>query len=798
MTEDTVARPVLEATVDRLRAEIEGLRLAMRTRGVIEQAKGLLIARLSCTPDEAFRHLREESQRTNRRVVDIAAELLGVAAPPDAPDPAPSAAASPGGTSAAPPLAPAVGPSPALPEFPPQGFAARFHLAASALTSADTPDDLARLLHEVALAPLGVGAVVLALLEPDGALRITGSHGVPAQQLSQWQRIPPRTALPLAEAAHLGTTVWVDNREDFAARYPDLPGEDLIPGRTVCALPLRTGRRLIGAMKLGWPEEYHADRAAARYLSALSRLVAAELPRVLSGGPEDFGSLEPASEPWFRAVLDALLDPVLILGAIRETSGKVTDLRVEHANAATVDLAGRTGEDLVGRRLTELYPGMAAGGTLDRLLDVAASGTPYEAETEQFVEIVGGALHASAMTLHATPFLDGVLVSWRTHDEQERRSNQLAQAQRLARLGTWSWSPGSDGITCSAETLRLLGLEDETGPLTAQQALAAVAPTHRSAVRAAAAELLAGQTPVTLEFEVPARSGYRSLRSLAEATLSAVGPPEVVAVAGVVQDVTPWRRAEQALSSTRDQLAEQRRRTRAEHLAFLSLQHALMEAPTGPLPPGLETAARYLPAERESQVGGDWYDIMTVPDGTVLVVVGDVSGHGLRAAAGMAQLRHALRGIAHDGVDPAQALDRLNRMLCHQRVDFIATALCGRLDPRTRILTWARAGHLPPVLARPGSARTLDLPEGLILGVTPRARYRTAQVRLAPEETLLAYTDGLVERRGTDLGTGVGRLLDALREYRATSLDGCLDHLLRRLDAPNPLDDTCVVGLRLR
>ncbi|WP_441248050.1 SpoIIE family protein phosphatase [Kitasatospora sp. McL0602] len=798
MSEGLTERAVLQQAVDRLRAEVEGLRTAMHTRGLIEQAKGLLVERLVCTPERAFDELVRRSQQDNRKLVDIAAELIAAAAPAEADEPLlPSGPAPEHQASASAAAARPTGVPGEVAKAPAEGFAARYHLAASALASADTADDLARLLHRYALRPLGVGAVVLALLEPDGALRLVGSHGVPAHQLSQWQRIPPQTAVPLTEAAQLGTTVWVHSRAEFAVRYPDLTGEDLIPGRTVCALPLRTGRRLIGGMKLGWADDHHLDPAAERYLSALARLTAAQLLRIVSAGGEGFGVLEPVTEPWFRAVLDALLDPVVILAAVRESGGKVTDLRVEHANAATVDLAGRTGPELVGRRVTELYPGMVLSGTFQQLLDVAATGVPYEGQVEQFIEVVGGTVRASAMTLHATPFLDGVMVSWRAHDQQEQRETQLAQAQRLARLGLWSWEAGSGQVECSSGLRRLLGLPEEPTGLELEVALAAITPEDRPAVRAAAALLLAGRSSTTAEFRLTGPGGNRrTLRAMAE-TVPGLTPGSVLAVRGVVQDVTAWRRTEEQLSSARDRLAEERRRTAAEHRAAQALQHALTDVPGGPEVAGLDCAVRYLPAERANKVGGDWYDILALPDGPVLVVVGDVSGHGLRAAAGMAQLRHSLRGMAYTGLAPAEILRRLNRMLCHERSDYIATAICGLLDPRTGRLSWARAGHLPPVLTHDGTARTAGLPAGQVLGATAGAAYGPAELRLAPGETLLLYTDGLVERRGDDLDHGVARLLRAAEEYRAPDLQGLLDHLLRRLGAPNPADDTCLVGLRL-
>ncbi|GGV48456.1 transcription antitermination regulator [Kitasatospora herbaricolor] len=824
MPEKGPENAVQEATIDRLRAEVEGQRRAMRTRAVIEQAKGILVERLACSPEQAFEHLTRLSQDANRKLVDLAADLVGSVAPPEA-DAHPQAAGEPPPV-VGPPTAPRSrgrrvtdhAPVPAAPGqrgLSAGGFAARYHLAASALSAAESPDELAALLMETALAPLGVSALAVTRLEPDGALRLVASHGVPAHQLSQWQRIPPQMSLPLTDAARRGATVWVHGRGEFSRRYPDLTGQDLVPGDTVCALPLRTGEQLIGAIKLGWPGTCTPTADVRRHLSALARLCAGELLRVLALGPEGGGAPFPAGEPWFQAVLDALLDPVLILHAVRAgdgaatdgpvtegpvTDGTVTDLRVVHANAATVDLAGRTGAALTGRLLSELYPGMVASGTFRQLIDVAVGREPYLGAAEQFVEVVGGAVHGSSMTLRATPFLDGVLVSWRAHDEQERREAQLAQAQRLAGLGTWQWRVADDRFDCSPEVFRLLGLPRPARPghLTAAEAESAIAPGDRQAVRRVARRLLDGERAAALEFRIVRPDGVgRGVRAMAETVPGPTPGSPVLAVRGVVQDVTAWWRTEEALVDARSRLAEQVRRTADEHRAVLALQHALMDVPGGPPTPGLEVAARYLPAESEAKVGGDWYDALNLPDGTVLIVVGDVSGHGLRAAAGMAQLRDALRGMAFTGAEPAQLLERLNQMLCHLGGGFIATAVCGLLDPVNRTLTWARAGHLPPLLVHDGTARHLELLPGPILGAVPRGVYRSTVLRLDPEDLVLLFTDGLIERRGEDLALGLDRLARAVEDYRVPGLDGCLDHVLRRLKAPNPSDDTCVVALRL-
>ncbi|MFE1316174.1 SpoIIE family protein phosphatase [Kitasatospora phosalacinea] len=819
-------RAELEATVDRLRTELEGLRTAMRTRAVIEQAKGVLVGRFGYAPERAFDELVRRSQDGNRKLAQVAADLVAAAAPPPAAREAPA------------PVTPAE-PTPAEPESvgPVEpadadgggadgggardgaGLAARFHLAAAALATATGPDEVAEHLYRTALGPLGAQALALAAREPDGALRLVGAYGVPARQLSQWQRIPPHTRVPLTEAVRTGRPVWVADRREFAARYPDMSGDDLVPGTTVCALPLHADGRLLGAIKIGWSELRRPDPDTRAHLAALADLTADTLLRLLAPEPEpalaldvEAAPLDPAGAPWFRAVLDGLLDPVLLLRAVRDEDGKVTDLRVEHANAPTVDLAGRDAAELRGRRLTELYPGMVASGTFDRLRTAAADATPYLGEAERYVETVAGSPRASAMTVHATPLQDGLLLTWRAHDERDRRIAQLAQTARLTRVGTWEWRPGERRITCSEGVPQLFGAATATGDLDPRAALDAVVPADREAVRAAARALLDGRTPVTAEFAVRAADGQRNLRALGEAARADDG--RLLALSGAVQDVTPWRRAEQALSDTRDRLADQRRRTGDEQRAVRALQQALMRAPAGRPVPGFDSAARYLPAERERKIGGDWYELLDLPDGTVLLAVGDVSGHGLPAAAVMSQLRYALRGIAYDGAPPGQLLDRLDRMLCHQRADHIAAVTVARLDPRTGHLAWARAGHLPPVLVHDGTARTLDPPPGLVLGVTPRTRRPTAELQLVPGDTLLLYTDGLINRRsttGTGTGTGAGggvgaggdpdagvaQLLRACTDYRAApDPAGLLDHLLRRFGAPNPSDDICLLAVR--
>ncbi|MFF2078772.1 SpoIIE family protein phosphatase [Kitasatospora sp. NPDC058162] len=806
---------VLREAVDRLRAEAEGLRRAMRTRGVIEQAKGMLTERLGCTPDEAFGHLVRLSQDTNRRVADIAAGLVGLAAPITdlAADTALQEAVEelvrPVRHPPA-PVEPAAGPVPAPPGVlrpaPVPGLAARYHLAVSALAAAETPEELARLLHEVALAPLGVVAVVLGLLEPDGALTLLGSHGVEPRRVSQWRRIPPETGVPLATAAHGGGLVWEFDAQDAGGRAPETGR--IVPGRTACAVPLRSGDRVIGAMSLGWDGPPERARAATRYLDALAGLAAGHLLRVAAAGGGEPGLVVPGGEYWFRGVLDAMFEPVLVLSVVREggREGAVTDLRIRYANAAVGAVP------MIGRRVTEVFPGLVATGPFARILDAAGTGARYEGRTEDFTRTNdragaddparadGPTGSGEPLTLRAVPFLDGLLLTWRAADGAAEPAAGAGDAQRLAGVGSFAWSPGEPGPSLSPEARLLLGLDPgRPGPVGATEALARVRPPDRAAVGALVRLLLGGQRPPAVDVAVgPPGPGARTVRIAAEAVVDpATG--RVRAVRGVLQDVTERHRTEQVLLGVRTRLAEQQRRAAAEHRTTQALQNALMGAPDEPDPPfaGVDHAARYLPAGDHRRVGGDWYDLTALPGGPVLLAVGDVSGHGLAAAVGMSELRYALRGLCIAGAGPARSLDRLNVLLCHRGGRWIASVLCALLDPAARTLTWSAAGHAPPALLRGGAAAPADGPTGTVLGALPESRYHDTVQPLDPGDTVLLWTDGLLNRRDADTGRP-DRLLHAAEEYPAADLAGLLDHLADRLGGPNPADDSCLLAVRLR
>jgi len=228
-----------------------------------------------------------------------------------------------------------------------------------------------------------------------------------------------------------------------------------------------------------------------------------------------------------------------------------------------------------------------------------------------------------------------------------------------------------------------------------------------------------------------------------------------------------------------------------------TLQRALLtDLPTTP---GLSLAARYLPATHGLNIGGDWYDAFRQPDGSLITVIGDVTGHGLHAAVMMSQLRTALRAHAVDGGSPGQLLTRLHTFLHHLQPDLYATAVIARFRPGDPTLTWAAAGHPPPVLRTPdGQVHTLDAKPGAMLGIPLRQEIADHTAPLVPGSTLALYTDGLVERRAQGIDPGIERLADALGGFSSAELDADLDTAADRILTPmlsdsERDDDVCLL-----
>jgi phosphoserine phosphatase RsbU/P len=215
------------------------------------------------------------------------------------------------------------------------------------------------------------------------------------------------------------------------------------------------------------------------------------------------------------------------------------------------------------------------------------------------------------------------------------------------------------------------------------------------------------------------------------------------------------------LVADRAGLASQARQTQADRSATLALQRSLLPGRL-PHPDGIDMAARYIPGHQLG-VGGDWYDVFHLPSGYLGVVVGDVSGHGLRAAVVMGRLRSALRSYALEHDDPAEVLKRLDRKITHFESGNLATVLYALLAPDRERLIMSSAGHPPPVLAARNDAPCpLVLPTDAPVGAGWRLPRHSTTVDFPERSTIVFYTDGLVERRGEVIDEGIHRLCRAI------------------------------------
>ncbi|MFC9685954.1 SpoIIE family protein phosphatase [Streptomyces sp. NPDC056948] len=290
------------------------------------------------------------------------------------------------------------------------------------------------------------------------------------------------------------------------------------------------------------------------------------------------------------------------------------------------------------------------------------------------------------------------------------------------------------------------------------------------------------------------------IHSLLIAPLNATGRPVGIILLGRAGASQPFNDDDlmtiQALADRAALSIDSARRYSYEHTMALELQQALLSEPSTPHP-AVEVAARYLPSGRSVLVGGDWYDSIPLADSRTLLVMGDVMGHGFQAAVAMSQYRSLLRTIAASGTSIDKILGEFDRQVAQLGLDRLATCLLAVMDPRAGTCTAASAGHLPPAVLRPGGIiEVLWLPAGPPIG-TGLGGYQSLTTQIDCGSTLLLYTDGLVERRGTDIDISV-QALEALSLSADGPLDDMLDTLLARLANGAYEDDVAILAARQR
>ncbi|TNH28631.1 ANTAR domain-containing protein [Micromonospora orduensis] len=496
--------PPLVATVQRLQRELDALRRERRAHAVVEQATGLLIARLGCSPEEAFRHLTLISQHSNIRLVEVAAGLLGAAAPPPPAVPPTSDPEPFRPERYLQPLPPAVQaqisePSPLTGEA-----AARYHLARADMATAADANALAEALAE-GVRHLGAGSTLLGLLEPDGAVRLVGSYGLPASVASLWQRAPGTVNMALLHAATNGMPLWL-TRDEARQR-----GYDFIGGGAVRAcLPLRQAGRTVGVAAISWETHRDLGDAERAYVTALAEAVGRRLS-ALSRGTAD----APAAH-WLEAVLDALPGSVALWCPVRDDDGTVVDFRLDRCGPDATDGADRDRAALTGLRLLELHPSAADDGIVAGCARAMRDGRPFHWGPGQVWRAGGARPTRALLSLRAVPFGDGLLANWRYHNEQRRAADRSARLERAGNAGWVEWDLAGGGIAWSSGAYRVLGRDPADGPLPLgalhRWATSTDAPRVREALRA----LIERAEPAELEFTVRRRGEAWPVRLVAE------------------------------------------------------------------------------------------------------------------------------------------------------------------------------------------------------------------------------------------------------------------------------------------
>ncbi|MFF0430920.1 SpoIIE family protein phosphatase [Streptomyces sp. NPDC004327] len=780
----------LAKVVSRLRAEVADLEAGAAAAAVLERAAGVLMAREGASAEEAHELLRQRAARYDRTLAEECWLTLG------------STGRTPAFSPAAPPPPAPVGAAPSPSPFDaaryavrPAGNAQHVLLArlADGLAAANTASEVAQLLLRVLGDAEQIDAVMIYAVDGSGSLELTGHAGLDPSLTEQWSHVPPMAGVAAREALTEARAVWLENARLDADRYQLIAGP--WPSRAWIPLPGEQPATLaIGFFRTVAGPFSNSTRSLLRRAVRLceGRLRGSGRPGAHASTDEDDSVVA------VQTIFDVLSGPAVLLTPMRSADGRVEDFRIDAAAAESVDVAGRRGRDLVGRRILETYPTVAGSDLWEGYLDTLTTGKVYEGPPFTYEETALGVPYESVYSVRVSPLGGRLVVCWIRHDTSEREARRLDDLQRLGNLGWASWNLRTDTITWSDQVYTIFVRDPRLGPMPLEELPGHLLPDDLARLGAAVQRLLGDGTAIDEPFRIATARGVRHLRIVAEAHVDSAGTP--VEVHGFFQDLTAQRGTEIALRESERANLVQRGMLKAERALAARLQETLLPIPEQSLDlTGLRVDVAYLPADTGVNVGGDWYSAIELPDGGALFVVGDVAGHGLAAVGTMAQLRFSAKGMVITGSKLPIVLSRLNALLLHTATESYsatATMVMARYRPEDHQLTWVRAGHLPPLLIRDGVARYLVQPEGCLLGASFEAPYGQASFTFVPGDHLVLYTDGLVEVPHEDIDEGLTRLADtAARLVR----EGNARTLARTLVAGHPRhrDDICVLDIHL-
>ncbi|MFG2639650.1 SpoIIE family protein phosphatase [Streptomyces sp. NPDC048370] len=667
-------------------------------------------------------------------------------------------------------------------------------------------------------------SVALVYLLPPGEriLYLAVVSGAPEQITAPWARIDLGTPIPVADAIREGRLVWLSGREEIARRYPRL-GLVLPYDFILAAAPITNGTPVSGGLVLLWPiwrppELSPAERHA---IDGFCRTAGDLLQRIADSGQLALAVEKPRVLPPPSSPAPEQDDALAVVNfAERLPVGCCAmdlDGRITFINSAATDLVGADAAVLRGARPWEVLPWMREPVFEEhyRAAVVSRQPTSFTAlrppntwlSFQLYPDASGISVHITPATAPKTPHVSR---------GQPPPSAELAGATSLYHLmhlaAALTEAVGVNEVvdlvadqivpafgpkalallTAEEGRLRIIGYRGYTAELMDRfdaQPLTSPTPTAR---------VLSTGVPsffadfADLQREYPSAVHLDNMASWA--FLPLIASDRVVGSLVLAYDQPhPFTPAERAvltsLAGLISQALDRARLYDTKHELAHTLQSVLLPH-TLPRIPGLDVAARYLPAGRGMDIGGDFYDLIRRDDTTVAVAIGDVQGHSITAAALMGQVRTAVHAHATAGTPPGKVLARTNRLLVDLDPGLFTSCLIAHIDLARHRAQLASAGHPPPILRHPdGRTEVLHVTPGLLMGIDAEAGYPTTEIPLPPGTVLVLYTDGLVEIPGLDIDDTTADLARQLVQAGGRTMDDVADTLVEYATASAPRHD---------
>ncbi|MER5378518.1 SpoIIE family protein phosphatase [Streptomyces sp. NPDC002553] len=671
----------------------------------------------------------------------------------------------------------------------------------------------------------GASVIALYLLQAgEDVLRLAVLGGVPWDISRSWAQVPLASASPVSDAVRERRLVWVSGREELARRYPRLAL--VVPYRfALAAAPVVTGADAWGGLVLQWPAA-HPPQLTPAEREAIGT-VCDRLGRRLRRAAADGRPMRPAAEPSMlpapRARTAGPDEAQAAVDFAERVPGGCCSLdvqgRVTFVSTGAAALLGADVTGLLGAKPWEALPWLDEPTAEDSYraavlsrepvsfialrppdrwlsfrLDPDASGisvrinpahsahahAPADDPPRPRAQVP--ATPGRAATLYHLMHLAATLTeAVGVRDVVDQVADQVLPAFGAGALALMTAEEGRLHIIGHRGYTPELMERFDAAPLTSDTPAVHALTTGVPAFFASFADLRRAYPPAVHQDGMGAWAFLPLITS---------GRPvgSLVLAYDRPRPFAPEERA--ALSSTAGLIAQALDRARlydTKHRLAHDLQAGLLPH-TLPRVRGLEVAARYLPATRGMDVGGDFYDLIPLGDATAAAAIGDVQGHNVSAAALMGQVRTAVHATA--GAPPDEVLARTNRLLTDLDPGLFTSCLYVHLDLAEHRARLAAAGHPPPLLRRPdGSAEVLRPPPGLLLGIDPDAGYTSTEVRLPPGSVLVLYTDGLVEAPGIDLDDAVEDLTRELARARPGAMDALADRIVHHARRSAPRSD---------